>query len=94
MDSQILDAGIDYIKNNVVLFVAISFLAGLALKKMNPVAKAIAYLLVFGLEYAWMPGKWRKMLKRVVHNILTERQRKLLDEYLSKKNYLHKNEGK
>ena len=90
MDSQILEAGIDYIKNNVVLFVAISFLAGLALKKMNPVAKAIAYLLVFGLEYAWMPGKWRKMLKRVVHNILNERQRKLLDDYLGNKGYLHK----
>ena len=90
MDNQIIMQGVDFVKNNVAFFIGISFLIGLALKKMNPVAKAIMYLAVFGLEYAWMPEKFRKLLKRVVHNTLTERQRKLLDAYLEKKNYLHK----
>ena len=90
MDNQIITQGIDFVKNNVAFFIGISFLIGLALKKMNPVAKGIMYLGVFGLEYAWMPERLRKMLKRLVHNTLTERQRKLLDAYLEKKNYLHK----
>ena len=85
-----MDNILAFVTDNVLFFVAISFLVGLALKKMNPVAKGIMYLGVFGLEYAWMPEKFRKLLKRLVHNILTERQRKLLDAYLEKKNYLHK----
>ena len=87
---NIIEQLLDYIRSNVAFFIAISFLVGLALKKMNPVAKAIAYLLVEGIEHVWMPEKFRKMLKRLVHNSLTERQRKLLDEYLSKKNYIRK----
>ena len=79
-----------FVNDNVLFFIGISFLVGLALKRMNPVAKGIMYLAVFGLEYAWMPEKFRKLLKRLVHNTLNERQRKLLDAYLEKKNYLHK----
>lgn len=87
-----MDNILTFVTDNVLFFVVFSFLIGLALKKMNPVAKAIMYLVVFGLEYAWMPEKFRKLLKRLVHNTLNERQRKLLDAYLEKKNYLHKGE--
>jgi len=65
-------------------------LFGLALKKMNPVAKGIMYLVVYGLEYVWMPEKFRKLLKRLVHNILTERQRELLDDFLGNEGFLEK----
>jgi len=85
-----MDNILTFVNDNVLFFVAISFLVGLALKKMNPVARGMLYLGVYGLEYAWMPEKWRKMLKRLVHNILTERQRKLLDEYLGNKGFLKK----
>ena len=73
--------------------IIISFLLGNCLRKLPPIWKIIVYLIVEAIEHLIYPLALRKMIKRLVHNILTERQRELLDQTLSNKGYLAKSKG-
>ena len=68
--------------------IIISFVLGNCLRKLPPIWKIIVYLIVEAIEHLIYPLALRKMIKRLVHNILTERQRELLDQTLSNKGYL------
>ena len=70
--------------------IIISFIVGNCLRKIPPIWKVIAYLIIEAIEHLIYPEVLRKTIKRLVHNCLTERQRKLLDEVLRNKGYLHK----
>ena len=83
---------IKYLENPLVLII-MSFLLGNCLRKLPPIWKIIVYLIVEAIEHLIYPEKLRKMIKRLVHNILTERQRELLDQTLSNKGYLAKSKG-
>ena len=69
--------------------IIISFIVGNCLRKIPPIWKVIAYLIIEAIEHLIYPEALRKMIKRLVHNCLTERQRKLLDEVLGNRGYLH-----
>ena len=73
--------------------IIISFVLGNCLRKLPPIWKIIVYLIVEAIEHLIYPLALRKMIKRLVHNILTERQRELLDQTLSNKGYLAKSKG-
>ena len=80
---------IEWLENPLVLII-ISFVLGNCLRKLPPIWKIIAYLIIEAIEHLIYPEVLRKTIKRLVHNCLTERQRKLLDEVLGNKGYLHK----
>ena len=82
-----------YLENPLVLII-LSFLIGNCLRKIPPIWKIIVYLIVEAIEHLIFPVALRKMIKRLVHNILTERQRELLDQTLSNKGYLARSKGK
>ena len=74
--------------------IIISFLLGNCLRKLPPIWKGVAYLIIMGIEHTWMPEGLRKMIKRTVNATLTARQKKLLDDFLGNKGYLHKSANK
>ena len=76
------------------VLIILSFIVGNCLRKIPPVWKVIVYLVIEAIEHLIFPVALRKMVKKMVHNILTERQRKLLDEALGNKGYLHRSEKK
>ena len=78
-----------YLENPLVLII-LSFLIGNCLRKIPPIWKIIVYLIIEAIEHLIYPEALRKTIKRLVHNCLTERQRKLLDEVLGNRGYLHK----
>ena len=84
---------IKYLENPLVLII-ISFVLGNCLRKLPPIWKIIVYLVVEAIEHLIYPLALRKMIKRLVNGILTERQRELLDQLLLKKGYLHSEEKK
>ena len=73
--------------------IIISFVLGNCLRKLPPIWKIIVYLVIEAIEHLIFPVALRKMVKRLVHNLLTERQRKLLDETLGNLGYLAKSKG-
>ena len=73
--------------------IIISFVLGNCLRKLPPIWKIIVYLVIEAIEHLIYPLALRKMIKRLVHNILTERQRELLDQTLSNKGYLAQSKG-
>ena len=81
-----------YLERPLVL-VLLSFIIGNCLRKLPPIWKIIVYLVVEAIEHLIYPLALRKMIKRLVHNILTERQRELLDQTLSNKGYLAQSKG-
>ena len=83
---------IEWLENPLVLII-LSFLIGNCLRKLPPIWKIIVYLIVEAIEHLIYPLALRKMIKRLVHNILTERQRELLDQTLSNKGYLAQSKG-
>ena len=84
---------IKYLENPLVLII-MSFLLGNCLRKLPPIWKIIVYLVIEAIEHLIFPVALRKMVKKIVHNLLTERQRKLLDETLGNLGYLAKSKGK
>ena len=74
--------------------IIISFVLGNCLRKLPPIWKIIVYLVIEAIEHLIFPVALRKMVKKIVHNLLTERQRKLLDETLGNLGYLAKSKGK
>ena len=79
---------IEWLENPLALII-LSFLIGNCLRKLPPIWKIIVYLVVEAIEHLIFPVALRKMIKRLVNGILTERQRELLDQLLLKKGYLH-----
>ena len=75
------------------VLIILSFIVGNCLRKIPPVWKVIVYLVIEAIEHLIFPVALRKMVKRLVHNLLTERQRKLLDETLGNLGYLAKSKG-
>jgi len=84
---------LSWLENPLVLLV-LGFVVGNGLKKLPSIWKVIVYLVIEAIEHLIFPVALRKMVKKTVHNILTERQRKLLDEALGNKGYLHRSEKK
>ena len=82
-----------YLENPLVLII-LSFLIGNCLRKIPPIWKIIAYLIIEAIEHLIYPEALRKMIKRLVHNCITERQRELLDQVLGNRGYLHRSEKK
>jgi len=84
---------LSWLENPLVLL-ALGFIVGNCLRKIPAAWKGVAYLIIMGIEHTWMPEKLRKMIKKLVYNSLTERQRQLLDDFLGNKGYLHRSEKK
>ena len=79
---------LSWLENPLVLLV-LGFVVGNGLRKLPSIWKVIVYLVVEAIEHLIYPLALRKMIKRLVNGILTEKQRELLDQLLLKKGYLH-----
>ena len=78
-----------WLSNPIVLSI-LFFIIGNCLRKMPPIWKIIAYLIIQAIEHWIHPLPLRQAVKRTVNKIITQRQKELLDQTLGNMGYLQK----
>ena len=80
---------LEFLSQPLVLII-ISFAIGNGLRRLPPAWKVIVYLIIEAIEHLIYPLPLRRMVKRLVNSLITEGQKKLLDQTLGNLGYLQK----